>query len=496
MKKIIHLLFCFLPAAVVNAQSIGINSSGSIPDISAMLDVVSTSKGLLIPRVALVSSTDAVTISTPAASLLVYNTGTGGLSPAGYYYNSGTTGSPVWVQLLNGGAPGTAWLLAGNGGTNSANQYVGTSDATDLVLRTAGTQRIYVRAGGVVNIVGDAAVGSTLAPTERFYVVDGSNRNTVAFATTGNSFTSSSVLNVSSTTTGGVGAGSTKMINIARSGANTNASHTAYGMYSAVTNTGATSTNVSGYFSASGATNNYGLIIPSGGGNAGIGTSVPAYQLTLGGTGSVFGVENTAVFTAKNSAATYEQYFWPRWSDNIMYMNYGSGGFNIRNNSSALTMFMSNAGDVGIGMVPTGSYKVEVSGRLKTTGINETSDIRLKKNVLAIDNALAKVQQLRGVSYEWRVDEFKDKGLDTRPQIGLIAQEVEKIFPQLVGTDNAGFKSVEYSKVVAVLIEAIKEQQKLIEAQQREIVSQQAEIADIKKTLGLTINKNSSVAGK
>ncbi|GIV27156.1 MAG: hypothetical protein KatS3mg027_0970 [Bacteroidia bacterium] len=82
------------------SQNVGINPTGSAPNNSAGLDVDFTNKGLLIPRVALTSATDAATIPSPATSLLVYNTGTGGLSPAGYYYNAGTPGSPNWVQLL------------------------------------------------------------------------------------------------------------------------------------------------------------------------------------------------------------------------------------------------------------------------------------------------------------------------------------------------------------------------------------------------------------
>ena len=84
-------------------------------------------------------------------------------------------------------------------------------------------------------------------------------------------------------------------------------------------------------------------------GKVGIGISVPECKLALGGNGWVLGVDNDALFCAKNAAGTYEAYLWPRWSDNIMYLNYGSGGFHIRNNSSATTMFMENNGDVSIG---------------------------------------------------------------------------------------------------------------------------------------------------
>ena len=84
-------------------------------------------------------------------------------------------------------------------------------------------------------------------------------------------------------------------------------------------------------------------------GNVGIGTTSPAYPLTITGGGSVLGVDNGSIFSAKNASGSYEQFLWPRWFDNIMYLNYGSGGFNIRNNSSVTTMFMTNSGNVGIG---------------------------------------------------------------------------------------------------------------------------------------------------
>lgn len=79
---------------------VDVNTTGNHPDASAGLDVDYPNKGMLIPRVSLASSTDNTTIPSPAASLLVYNTGTRGLTPAGYYYNAGTPASPNWVKFL------------------------------------------------------------------------------------------------------------------------------------------------------------------------------------------------------------------------------------------------------------------------------------------------------------------------------------------------------------------------------------------------------------
>ncbi|GIV26884.1 MAG: hypothetical protein KatS3mg027_0698 [Bacteroidia bacterium] len=137
---------------VLYSQNVGINSTGSAPNNSAGLDVDFNNKGILIPRVALTSSTDAATIPSPATSLLVYNTGTGGLSPAGYYYNAGTSGSPNWVRLLITGTPSDAWLTLGNAGTTPGTHFVGTTDNVDLVFKTNNIERMRISNDGRVVI--------------------------------------------------------------------------------------------------------------------------------------------------------------------------------------------------------------------------------------------------------------------------------------------------------------------------------------------------------
>ena len=95
-----HFFALFLLFFTVTTQAqVGIGTTN--PAGSAQLDISSTSKGLLIPRVALTGTTDAVTISSPAVSLLVYNTTTNSYVTPGYYYNSGTSGSTLWVRLVN-----------------------------------------------------------------------------------------------------------------------------------------------------------------------------------------------------------------------------------------------------------------------------------------------------------------------------------------------------------------------------------------------------------
>ena len=94
-----------------------------------------------------------------------------------------------------------------------------------------------------------------------------------------------------------------------------------------------------------------------------------------------------------------------------------------------------------------------------------SSDRNLKENILPLNNSLDKILQLQGVSFYW-----KDKNKGSNQNIGLIAQDVEKVYPELVGTNPAtGMKSVEYGNLVAPLIEAIKEQENKIKTLQAEI---------------------------
>jgi len=102
------------------------------------------------------------------------------------------------------------------------------------------------------------------------------------------------------------------------------------------------------------------------------------------------------------------------------------------------------------GSADTVLFNIDNSGNASATGeITASSDERIKTNIKTIENSLDKVTQLRGVEYD-RIDIEKH-------QIGVIAQEVEKILPDLVHTNPDGMKSVAYGNLTAVLIEAIKE---------------------------------------
>lgn len=133
---------------------------------------------------------------------------------------------------------------------------------------------------------------------------------------------------------------------------------------------------------------------------------------------------------------------------------------------------------------------LKIDGTLTMVTVATPSDERYKKEVRPLDSSLEKVMQLKGVSYSWNKDTVMGAGFKDGRQIGLIAQEVEKVLPELVQTDEKGYKTLSYDKVVPVLIEAVKEQQATIAGQQKTITvlsqnaaAKDAEIDSLKKSM-------------
>ena len=137
-------------------------------------------------------------------------------------------------------------------------------------------------------------------------------------------------------------------------------------------------------------------------------------------------------------------------------------------NNITLRTGTNSAQGGNINLNATGLVIVNGSGTYSGTW-TQASDQRFKKEVEPIKDAINKITQLNGISYEFNTSDFPEKNFANGRQIGLIAQEVEKIFPELVKTDPEGYKSVAYQNLVAVLIEAVKEQQKSIDQLKNEI---------------------------
>ncbi|MFH1723209.1 MAG: tail fiber domain-containing protein [Elusimicrobiota bacterium] len=139
-----------------------------------------------------------------------------------------------------------------------------------------------------------------------------------------------------------------------------------------------------------------------------------------------------------------------------------SEGLHFITNETKSTLAM-NDGNVGIGTI-TPAYKLDVAGSAHASSFPTSSDRRFKTNVQPLENVLDKVKRMQGVSFEWN-ETYEKLGRSTgRREIGVIAQDVEDIFPQLVSKWGEGeYRAVDYGRLAVVLIEAIKEQQKQIE---------------------------------
>jgi len=126
---------------------------------------------------------------------------------------------------------------------------------------------------------------------------------------------------------------------------------------------------------------------------------------------------------------------------------------------------------------------VYVNGGITTFDYALQSDVRLKKDIAPIEGALGKVMAMRGVGYAFKKGTALGEPRGKRPKegtadkasrrgkrrLGFIAQEVEAVFPEMVSEDLHGVKSIEFTQLNAVLVEAIKDQQKIIDTQQARI---------------------------
>jgi hypothetical protein len=164
----------------------------------------------------------------------------------------------------------------------------------------------------------------------------------------------------------------------------------------------------------------------------------------------------------------------------------GSSTYNIGVFGGAESAGSMNVGVFGFASGASINLAGYFNGNVYVTGnLTQSSDETLKSNIRLITNSLDKIKMIRGVRFQWRGDLLSQEnesadsknGLDKLPrlnfpageQIGVLAQDVEKILPEIVFTGPDGLKSVDYTKLIPVLIEAIKEQQKQIDRLSLEI---------------------------
>ena len=152
--------------------------------------------------------------------------------------------------------------------------------------------------------------------------------------------------------------------------------------------------------------------------------------------------------------------------------NFAGNGSGLTNVSATTCNHTSEIGSIATNYIPrwngiqmiTGTISdngttATVNGKLTVSSVASVSDERYKRNIKPLQLSLDKLTQLTGMSYDWKTDEYSGKGFTEGRQIGLIAQEVQKVLPELVVADDKGYLAIAYDKLVPVLIEAVKEQQ-------------------------------------
>jgi Chaperone of endosialidase/Collagen triple helix repeat (20 copies) len=498
MKNLLLTLILVSLSVFAFGQNVGINTTGAVPDASAALDIDYPNKGLLIPRVALTSTTDVITIPAPTTSLLVYNNNaamTGGA--LGYWYWDGA----AWVQAIGpAGPPGAAGPIGpigpagpqgiqgpigltgavgpagppgapGANGTNGAAGPAGPPGApgTNGAAGPAGPQGIQgvqgpagpgwtlttptYNANGTVTINGTAGSGGPVTSTAAAWLTSGNNPVAAGnFLGSINAadlkFRTSNVERMTIEANGMIGINMTVPA--------------AYVNFQANTAVGATG---------------FHLIWD---GNTAGNQALARFQNTSVGNGSrgVFGITNynAAAFAANGVMGLA-----------LNAAGSGASGVEGFSNSTAGTGVL--AGFVGGNTLAATGWALFSNGWAGgTTAWQNVSDRRLKKNIKTLDGSLAKIMSLRGVEYNFDKTNYPGVTLDTQTkQLGFIAQEVEEVLPNIVREANLysndgpmtngmireqnvyKVKTLSYTLIVPVLVEAMKEQQAIIEKLEKRI---------------------------
>jgi hypothetical protein len=426
----------------------------------------------------------------------------------------GTTGQLHYQSAANTTAcvgPGTSGQILVSGGagapvyTNTSSIYVNRAVTADSVATLTigtglsgtsynGSAAVTINNLGVTSLTGTANQVTVSASTGSVTLSLPQSINSGAAPTfAGTNFTSipnGALTNSAVTVTAGTGlsgGGSVSLgssITLTNAGVTSNVAGTGISVSGAtgavtITNTGVTSLTGGG-----------GVTVSAGTGGVTLGfttsTLVQTASNLAGGAAGSISYQTAAGTTAMLSAGTAGQFLRysmaggaaPVWSSTGTF----SGGTASSSTVAAQSVTIASGG-VGVtgDSIVSGSLQVTnslgigtgssgVAGEIRAT--NEitayySSDARLKENVVVIGNALEKLDQIRGVYFDWTDEHIANRGGEDgyfvrKHDVGVIAQEIEAVLPEVVADRDDGFKAVKYEKIVPLLIAAIKEQQQQI----------------------------------
>ncbi len=478
-------LLCML-SGLANAQNVGIGTNK--PALSAALDINSTNKGFLLPRVSLDINNNNV-VPDAESGLMVININESYPDGVGIFYNAGDKGNPTWRRLAGADE---AWLLKGNSGVKQQN-YLGTTDNTDVILKRNTSEYLRIVEGGVLmsgpisqevpgnGVPGRKAFWSTLKYAARFGQAVGDQWNTTnvgdgSFAAGLNTIASGGF-----STAFGDGSEATKGASFAAGNASKADGDYSVAMGNNVIAHAANSVAIGAGLQArtmnsvvlgtyNDISNNidlnnlnaYDRIFQIGNGNHNVNRSNAVTVLRDGR----FGINSLlpqALLHLKGK--TFNGNSWTRHilmeaenNNNYGVITFDGGGMKFRNFQFGDAFVFRNSNNVN-------TMVLDHDGNLTISGMLNPSDIRLKTEIKPLKNVLDNINHIQPISYY-----FKDKQAHPAShQIGFSAQEIEKEFPELVHKNGEGYLSVNYPQMTAVAIQAIKEQQEQIQQQQQTI---------------------------
>ncbi len=208
------------------------------------------------------------------------------------------------------------------------------------------------------------------------------------------------------------------------------------------------------------------IIFPSG--DMGIGSLTPASTLDVKGTVTISGFDSNWSSNSWHKAIEMSQgdiIVWDKGSSGVSY-GIGSSSNGVLyfghsdeddDSSPAVYDMVITGGNVGIGTTNPWSYKLYVNGTAYSTGGWQSSDVRWKKDIRSLDDALSIVEKLEPVKFKFRQEDYPDIEFPEGEQIGLIAQDVERYLPEVVHTSPDGYKAIAYQNLTVLNMQALKE---------------------------------------
>jgi len=462
-----NLYFTDARARASANTAFGLNTTSNLTEGSNLYYTASRADG----RIALANLSDLNNVATTAPStnqILKWNgsswapaTNPSGVTTLLGLSDVGSDGSNGQVLTTNGSGAFTFASIPG-----SANYYLDgvTKSGNNLVFSINGTSDVTYTG------LGSLAFSSATIPTNNNQLTNGAGYTTNTGDITGVT---------ASTGLSGGGSSGTVSLTFNGNGLSTSTSN-GDGDYFVVVDTSGNSRKLTkGSIALSGFSNDAGFLTSADGNDNYYLNGITKNSNTL--TFAVTGAANQAYTFGSNAFTSYvdptaQGYITGISSSNVT----GALGFTPYNSTNP-SGFTSNSGDitavtvsngisgggtsgsVGVSMSGTYSGDFRVTGEISATAdvvAYYSSDERLKDNVKLIENASEKVAQLRGVEFDWNDKQTTYTGHD----VGVIAQDVEKVLPELVQTRDDGFKAVKYEKIVGLLIEAIKDLQEEVKA--------------------------------